>query len=187
MKKNFIVLILVLAVAVCFGSPVFADVTLKGGLDMMGSYEISGDGEDDGDVDMGFFLGGEFTTGLSPLISLGGGLTYQLERQMSDADGDDAFNFVPIYLLVHLNFPAALVDFFGAAHVGYNLFLANDDFKGEKDLGGGLYYAIGGGVKLPMGLQFELLYAVNNGTVGGTGWEVDLAVSQISLSVGLNF
>ena len=123
-------------------------------------------------------------------VSLGGGLTYQLERGDSD-DGDAKWNFVPIYGLIHLNFPAALVDFFAAGHIGYNILTGNDDMKDMFDLGGGLYYAIGGGVKLPLGLQFELLYTVNNGTLEGDylGQKVesDFKVSQFSLSVGLNF
>jgi hypothetical protein len=188
MRNKLFILILTLAVAACLGTPVFADVTILGGADLMGSWEVSGDGgSEDGDTDTGFFLGGEFSTSISPLVSLGGGLRYQFERQDADEEGDAAWNFIPIYGLVHLNFPAAFADFFAAGQIGYNIFMANDDLKGDADTSGGVYWGIGGGLKLPMGLQFELLYNTNNGALDFDGGSVDLTTSYLSLSVGFNF
>lgn len=186
MRSKLFIVILMISVAVCFGKPAFADIAIMAGADVMGSWEVSGDMEGDGDTDTGFFVGGEFSTSITPLISLGGGLRYQLQR--SDTDATDAkWNFIPLYLLGHVNVPAGLVTIFGALHVGYNLLQGNDDFKGDADLGGGLYYAIGGGVELPMGLQFELLYGVNNGTLEQDGYSADFTASQISVSVGFKF
>jgi hypothetical protein len=189
MRNKLFILILMFAVAVCFGTPVFADVTVMAGADLMGSWEVSGDMEADGDTDMGFFLGGEFSTSISPLVSVGGGLRYQLERNDSDVS-EMGWNFIPIYALVHLNFPAAFADFFAAGQVGYNIFQINSDTQdawGDPDVSGGLYYGIGGGLKLPMGLQFELLYSVNNGTLEQGSASADFTASQVSLSVGFNF
>ena len=187
MKNKLLVLILTLAVAACFGGPAFADVAIMAGVDLMGTWEASNGGTADGDQEMGYFLGGEFSTSMSPLVSLGGGLRYQLERAADEGSGDEKWNFIPIYALVHLNFPAAMADFFAAAHLGYNLLQANDDLKGDADTAGGIYYAIGGGVKLPMGLQFELLYNVNSGALESDYGDVDLTMTQVSLSVGLCF
>lgn len=189
MKNKVLVFLLALSVAASFGGPLFADVTIMAGADLLGSWELSGDMEDDGDTEMGYFLGGEFSTSISPLVSVGGGLRYQLERADSDAD-DFGWNFIPIYALAHLNFPAAMADFFVAGQLGYNIFQISDDASdllGDPDVSGGLYYGIGGGLKLPMGLQFELLYCINNGSVENDGYEADIAASQLSLSVGLCF
>ncbi len=182
MKKNFLVVILSLAMAFSLGSPIFADVALKAGVDLLGTWEVSDGGySDDGDQEIGYFLGGEFSTGLSPLISLGGGVTYQFERADKDADGDGGFNFVPIYAFAHINLPAALADFFVAGHIGYNLLFVSDD--SDSDTSGGIYYALGGGLKFPLGFQFELLYTMNNGEIE----DADFKTSQFSLSVGLCF
>lgn len=186
MKNKLLIFILMISVALCAGSPLFADVTIKAGVDVLGKSEKkTDDGTTKDNIDFSYSIGGEFNQSISPLIGLGAGAMYQFERGTGKEE-DGKFNFIPIYILGMINLPAGMVSPFVAVNFGYNIFLINDEFKkaqGDKSAKGGLYWGVGGGFKLPMGLQFEVLYTVDNGKIG----DAEFAYKKITASAGLNF
>ena len=217
MKKKLFLFALTFCLSICISTIAYADldlelddaggsgpmkegfVTLKGGLDMMGEVEIEVEGEsDDSDIKNGFSVSIELGKVVRENVAIGVGATYQLERGIDEDTGDvdPKFNFVPIFGLVKFWTDAG--DFFpyGTVHIGYNLFMGNEDFKkfggeleDEMDLGGGLYWGLGGGIMLANGVQFELLYSVNNGTgeIEDYDVEIDVSYSKVTISAGISF
>ena len=51
--------------------------------------------------------------------------------------------------------------------LGYNFFFDNTDYCGDPDLSGGIYYALGIGVKPQENIRVQILYSVNNGSGEG--------------------
>lgn len=172
------------------------------GLDLGGNqkYELDGGGESDWDVKMGISVFAELLNPINQQFAIGGGVEYQLPRQLDgDFYGDPKFNFVPIYAIAHYNFSLTPKQTpFGVVHVGYNLYMGNDDYSGDIDLKGGLYYALGGGY-IHNNLVFKAMYKVNTGSyeIEGyvyDGWDeyydtfdVDVTNTQFNISVGMMF
>lgn len=217
MKKRFFLFAMAFSLSLCISSLAYADldldldnagssgpmnegfVTLKGGFDMMGEAEIeSDDFSEDTDIENGFSLSVELGKVVRENIAIGIGATYQMERSPDEDGADDVkFNFIPIYGAVKFWTDAGEIFPYGTVHIGYNLFMGNEDFKtmggeieDEMELSGGLYWGLGGGIMLTNGVQFELLYSTNNGT--GTieeydDYEIDVSYSKVTLSAGISF
>lgn len=193
--------------------------TILGGYDLGGSMDLDSEVEasfqgfsasdsdsDSIDIKGGFFAGIELGTFLNDNIAVGGGAVYQFARGIDEdtGDADPKFNFLPFYGMLKFVFPSDSVIPFGTVQVGYNLFFGNDDFKGDGDLSGGLYWGIGGGIMLDNGIQIQLLYSQNRGKMEEEGTEplyddygyymgdadvkmtTDGTYKKISISVGIN-
>lgn len=169
-----------------------------------GTYEILGHAEykedrnlSDSDMKNGFSLSLELGRAIIEKLGIGVGATYQFPRAVDESGERDAkFNFVPLYGLVKLWTNSIGLFPFGMLQLGYNFFLGNDEFKtigGERaeelDLGGGMYWALGGGIIFPGGFEIELLYTVNNGSISGSEnyFEEEIRYSKIAISGGITF
>ncbi len=224
MKKTNLIGILTLCLSLCFINISFAEIDLDLGDEspssnasvkeswatLMGGYDLGGTGEidvtvsndfasasesEEGDIESGFSIYFELGKAINKNIGLGGGASYGLGRGIDEEGEEGEFNFIPVYGLLKIWFPTPSVVPFGIVHVGYNFFFADDDFKGDLDTGGGLYWAIGGGIMFDNGVQLELLYATHNGTLTGEdsseGFtmdiDVELSYSKVTLAAGINF
>ena len=154
------------------------------------------------DVNDGVSLSVEQVIYANNNYGLGGGIAYQIERELKDYEGK--FNFIPIYGLAKLRtVPRDIYQpsFYLTGQLGYNILEGDRDYKGKDGvLDGGLYYGIGGGLSFKNGFLFELLYSVNNGSyeAQGVGYDgygyffpykinVDIEYSLIRLSIGYSF
>ncbi|SFM06479.1 outer membrane beta-barrel protein [Halanaerobium salsuginis] len=157
---------------------------LKAGLDFGGKIDIDGAYGSD-DVDTGLTLIGEYKVPYRNGWTLGGGLRYQLDREI-DASGDPEFSFMPIYALAEYDFMNNPYYMFG--QLGYNTF-DMDNLPGYSvdDTSGGLYYAVGAGMDLSNTMTAEVMYSVNNGEADLNGNSEDLDYSKLTVSLGVKF
>ncbi|MFW6273656.1 MAG: outer membrane beta-barrel protein, partial [Halanaerobium sp.] len=159
--KKLAVILLLLALVV-FSSSAMAQnqgyLEAKLGLDFMGEIDI--ETEDDEDVDSGVTLTGEYKLPMDNVWTYGAGLSYQLDREVDDSNGDE-FNFTPIYALAQYDLEDSSTYLVG--HLGYNIF----DGDRFDDYNGGLYYGFGAGFLFGETGNYtaEFLYSVNNGEV----------------------
>ena len=168
--------------------------TFKGTFDILGQTELNdGDGAKKADVKNGFAISLEMGKEILEKIGVGVGATYQFPRELDEqGSGNAKFNFIPFYGLVKFWTDAAGLFPFGMVQIGYNLLLGNSEFKKytnqSSDFGGGLYWGLGGGVILIEGIQLELLYSVNHGSLKSKEsiFNNDIKYSKVSLSAGIS-
>ena len=185
MKKITLAVLLSLVLVVGLSSASFAQVPgywdIKGALDFGGSADI--EGVKDVDVDTGFTLVGEYKVPYTSEWTFGGGVQYQLDRDLDDAT-NDSLNFVPFYGLAHYNMQNS--PYYVLGHLGFNTF----DMDNTSDTSGGMYYAIGAGMDLSNNMSAEVMYSVNNGEVedyGSTSGTKDINYSKLTVSLGYQF
>lgn len=203
---------LVTCLLLIFSGGVFAQedqgikFTVLGGLDMFGSFTMENDDlnfDEDEDVNIGVFLGAEGAMALSETFYAGLGLRYQLPREL-DVDDSDDFSFIPIYVLLQLNFPMEgnIVPYI-VGHIGYNFFISDPENledaisadAGQEvtfDTEGGLYWGIGGGVYITENVSIQALYNINYGTFAGEAAngdtaDFDVTYSKLSISAAYTF
>jgi hypothetical protein len=178
--------------------------TIKAGIDMMGESDSEfdyGAGTDtsSGGVNTGISVSAEYIFGINDMVGIGPGITYQFPRGIDEDYPEGKFQFIPIYALFSFCIPTKRSDLspFVVFHIGYNLFLGDDDFEesygDDVTFEGGLYWGLGGGIRLQNGLQLEILYSVNKGYakdifVPGLGeGDGEAEYSKVTFSVGYNF
>jgi hypothetical protein len=168
---------------VVIGASAQTNITLKGGIQMMGNYNqsIAGVNVGDFDIDMGFSIALEVAYAALEFIEVGVGVEYQIQRSFTD-NTDAAMGFIPIYAIVRAKFPLGLFSPFAVGKAGYDIFTGNDYFTGN--LGGGFYWSIGGGVIVMDLLIIEVAYSTNYGDVDGL---VDITYSHLDISAGLSY
>jgi len=186
MKKIALVLFLALFLVVGVSSASMAQVPgywdIKGAIDFGGEADIDGYG--DTDVESGFTLVGEYKVPYTSEWTFGGGVQYQLDRDLDDNGLNDSLNFVPFYALAHYNMQNSPYYFLG--HLGYNTF----DMDSTGDTSGGMYYAVGAGMDLASNMSAEVMYSVNNGEADDfhvPGNNVDVEYSKLTVSLGYQF
>ena len=189
MNKTAIMLTLSAFLAISTMNNAFAGAAIKIGTDLVGDHEISGEGVNDSeDVDIGISMSGEIFRSIGDKIDIGGGITYQFPRSLSDYDGD--FNFVPLYGMARLKIlEGKKVTPYVVGQLGYSFYFGDSDYEGSADLEGDIYYAIGGGAIFDSGILLEVLYSVSSGTydVSEFNVELDIEYSVITIAVGYVF
>ena len=161
---------------------------LKVGVDFPVDHEISGNGTSvSADVDTSASFSAELFGSPHKNIDIGGGMIFQLPRKAKLYGAEGKFNFIPFYGLVRLKSSSSHVAPYGIVQIGYNLFLADTNYKGDADLRGGLYYGVGGGVIIKKMFSIELLYSENNGEAEYAGYTLDVKNTQFTLNFGFNF
>lgn len=183
MNRKILVLLLAAVLVLSLSSASLAQVPgywdIKGAFDFGGDVDIDGK-TTDGDVDTGFTLVGEYKVPYTSQWTFGGGVRYQIDREIDDS-GDD-INFVPFYALAHYNMQNSPYYFLG--HLGYNTF----DMDNTSDTSGGMYYALGAGMDLGTNMSAEVMYSENNGEMdNGYGTDQDVEYSKITVSLGYQF
>jgi hypothetical protein len=182
MKKTALVLFLTVFLITGISAASFAQVPgywdIKGAIDFGGEADIDGLGNKD--VDTGFTLVGEYKVPYTGQWTFGGGIRYQLDREIDNTSAD--ISFVPFYALAHYNMTNSPYYFLG--HLGYNTF----DMDNTSDTSGGMYYALGAGMDLGSNMSAELMYSENNGEAEGyNGNNIDVEYSKITVSLGYQF
>jgi len=182
MKKTVLVLFLAAFLVFSISAASMAQIPgywdIKGAIDFGGEIDIDGS---DQDVDSGFTLVGEYKVPNTAQWTFGGGVRYQLDREIDNANSND-FNFVPFYGLAHYNMQNSPYYFLG--HLGYNTF----DIDGLSDESGGIYYAVGAGMDLASNMSAEIMYSVNNGEAeNNLGNNFDVEYSKLTVSLGYQF
>jgi hypothetical protein len=195
----------VLAVILMAANVYAVQILPKIGLDMPGKLDVSTSNglSSSDDVNSGISISVE---GLFPQesvegLSIGAGFEYQMDRDISAENGvsisplTPSFYYVPIYatgIYSFTNVNGSIIPF-GKLNLGYNVvFGGNDQFTGSNTtLKGGLYWAIGGGVRINKNINAELLYSSYQGTAdsnyGYGSFSADLSYSKIELSLGYLF
>jgi len=181
MKKT--VLVLFLAAFLVIGVSAASMAQMPGYWDIKGAIDFGGemkvDGAPDEDVDSGFTLVGEYKVPNTAQWTFGGGVRYQLDREIDNTDSTD-FNFVPFYALAHYNMQNSPYYFLG--HLGYNSFDADN-----TSTSGGMYYAVGAGMDLASNMSAEIMYSVNSGEAEINGTDRDVDYSKLTVSLGYQF
>jgi hypothetical protein len=189
MKKMMILAILSALLVLFTMNSTFAGAvggTVKLGIDMAGDHDVSAPGDSKSyDVDTGFSLSGEVFGKIGNNFDVGAGITIQIPRSVEDFEGD--FMFIPVYGMIRARIETENVAPYFIGQLGYNFFLADDDYKGAADLTGGLYYGLGLGIIIKKHFLIEALYSVNNGTYELSSNELDIENSQVTLNFGYNF
>ncbi len=180
-------MIISLVVLLC-GSSLYGQVivTPKICLDLAGSQDVSLENHSgEAEVATGVTLGVELLKQVSANVYLGGGIQYQLQRELEDYGGN--FGFLPIYAIGLINFlEDAKVNPGLIFNIGYNVaFYSDYAYSGECDLAGGLYLAIGGRVSINDSFFIEGLFKKFGGNANYEGVEFDLDYSTFSLGIGL--
>lgn len=182
MKSKILVLFLAAFLVIGLSSASMAQVPgywdIKGAIDFGGEIDIDGAGDED--VDSGFTLVGEYKIPYTSEWTFGGGVRYQLDREIDNSNGTD-FNFVPFYALAHYNMQNS--PYYLLGHLGYNTF----DIDNYGDESGGMYYAVGAGMDLASNMSAEVMYSVNNGEAEVKGTDEDVEYSKLTVSLGYQF
>jgi hypothetical protein len=193
LKKLFLVMLLV---SVCAAG--FSSITQFGmGADVGGKHKVkvsingSSSGSSTYDVAIGFSPYAEIM-GQSGNLLYGIGAEYQVPRNVTFNDGSEStMNFIPVYGVARIKLSSGsgynpeLI-----AQGGLNLFAASEEYKGDADLKGGMYWGLGAGLVVDK-LVLQLIYKVNTGTIEqdylGDTIKADVTNSQFNLSGGIRF
>jgi hypothetical protein len=181
-KTTMYALICALATVALLGAgSAFADVMIKGGIDLGGTRDIEGI-EDD--VEQSYSVAVEFTKPIAKLFHLGGGIEGQFPRS---ADGEDGtFFFIPLYAVGRLQIPIPLHPYV-TGKIGYNFFLGNEDYLMGGMTKGGLHYGFGAGIVIFKFLVAEGSYSVCNGMQEWSGADFDTTYKAWSIKAGVKF
>jgi len=185
MKKTSIVLVFTLLLLTMSCSLVWAGTTVKLGFEPGGNLSTNLSGYLLGyGVDPGLSVAGEYLVGLNDQVEVGGGLEYQLKRNVRGLEA--GFGFFPLYGTVKVKAPfSAELNSYLFGKIGYNYLLLDEAVAGF-DYGGGLYYGIGLGIDLNDQFTVETEYAVHKGELGYI-LKQPFDYTKIRLGVGYKF
>ena len=181
------------AVLICcvvfFSGSAFAGGTLKIGIDSGGQLTNTVSGTNVSateDVNDSASLAMEGFGELNKNFDLGGGIEFQMPREMTKYTGK--FNFVPIYLMMRLHPEMSDLTPYLTAQLGFAIFNGDTNFKGNLTLTPGGHVGVGVGVILDKNFLFEFLATVDTGGAEYNGEEVfKVSYSKVTFSVGINF
>ncbi len=168
MKRVFIFIAIILVAAGL--SCEVPRVQFNLGLDFPGDHELEhGSEKADFDSEFGLSPSLELLVPVNKQFHFGPGVEYQIERGVElEGNGDysPAFGFIPVYLTGKIGFiPEGPVIPELNIHLGYAFMHANDDYKGNWDLTGDIYFAIGGGILINQRLCIDMLYRYQQGSM----------------------
>ena len=185
MKKTMIVLVFALLLLTMSCSSVLAGGMVKLGIEPNGALSTKISGYMLGyEVEPGPSVTGEYLFALNEMVQVGGGLEYQLKRNVQGLAA--GFSFVPLYGTVKLKAPLSTnLNTYFTGKIGYNYLMLDQSVEGF-DYGGGLYYGIGIGIDLNSKYAVEAEYSVNKGELGYI-FKQPFHYSKFRLAVGYKF
>ncbi|NLC52503.1 MAG: porin family protein [Firmicutes bacterium] len=165
MKKTRIIVVFALLLITMSCSLVWAGATVKLGFEPGGDLSTNISGYTLGyGVDSGVSVAGEYLIALNDKVEVGGGLEYQLNRNVRGLE--TGFSFIPVYGMAKVKAPFSTgLNTYFTAKIGYN-YLTLDEKVAGFDYGGGLYYGIGFGIDLNDKFTVDAEYAVHEGELG---------------------
>src|SRR6056297_1932279 len=186
--KKVIVAVLALSLLIFSGSVIAQDYLSQGQWEIKAGIDSSGELENM-DIDRGFSIAGEYKFPYTDRWTLGGGLAYQMDREVDESGQDGEIGFVPFYGLAQ--YDMANNPYYLVGHLGFNSFRTNSTFEDDNDVddtSGGLYYALGAGMEFGERYTAEMLYSVNNGEIEyNDGDDEDVEYDKFTISVGMKF
>ena len=147
-------------------------------------------------VDTGSSILLEYQRSLTDILSLGLGVTLNVNRQLNGTTSE--FRFLPIYASLScypLNRSGDIVPYL-KADLGYNFsFSGNSEYMKTADfetaLTGGVYWGVGAGVKIVDTVFADLMFTSCSGAykaaISSVSSEVSVPYTKISLNVGVGF
>ncbi|MBN2424987.1 MAG: hypothetical protein JXR46_11935 [Calditrichaceae bacterium] len=184
MKNRLFVLIPILLVSIFNGGSLQAgekNIALKAGIDFFSDHKIENGMTTD--VKISYSLASELHFNHSDLIRYGFGIAYQIPReQLIEGETGKKFSFFPVYALCEINFlPHAAMNPALIINAGYNFFTANNYYRGQNSITGGVY--LGGGISLSLHENFrvELFYRFHQGSVDQNNLKVNYTTCAFNI------
>ena len=155
MKKQFLVFAILVLLPLLAWSKGTLDVSF--GYTMPGNHKTTREYEGTTyencfDVTGSGCVSAEYVTDLKLVKGLIGGVgvqylfNHKVDMTEAHVEGDPEFSFLPIYLLGGYKYPLSeTTSVRGLVNFGYDIFIANEDYKMGNDLKGGLYWGLGAG------------------------------------------
>jgi hypothetical protein len=196
MRRICLAVAVVLLLGCLISVSVFADSAIS--LRARASGQLAGNQADtisgvtiNTDVATGFAIGLDALYKLFPYLQIGGGLEYQLLREVTyQGASGGSFQFVPIYGIVRVPFAFGPIEPYVVGRIGYGIYSGDSTYTGTATLNGGLYFAAGAGVDYKLGavsIFAEATYAVDDGSMSDSGVTLDTATTGLDVSVGVSF
>ena len=193
MKKILLAMLVVMMSSVLFAGQIVPKISFDN--HASGGFNAEGD-KDTYKTEIAMGIGAEYLQSLNDNLSVGGGVFYQMDRKLKDSDDDNnKFSFMPIYVtgeyLIKTENDKMIP--FAKLNLGYASYTNNYNDDDISSKTGGLYYGLGGGVKVNEKIKVDLMYNVYAGSyklgndLDSSKIDVDQKYSTISLSVGYIF
>lgn len=138
----------------------------------------------DGKTRINYEGGYDYAKSVSEKIDLG--LGYEFHTHWVKMDNGDILNFwfEPLYgtMIWHLNDERTS---FAKMNLGYALY--DDDYSSSLEASGGLYYSLGGGIKLGRNKVLGAMYSVYNANQKYTAADIDFDIKYSNLTLSISF
>ncbi len=181
MKKGIILVIMITLTGSLFGL-----IQANLGIDFAGTHNWYYDSFSlDTKLDLGISGSLEYLRKSSKVL-YGAGLEYQIPRGFDTNTGKAKISFIPIYLTAKCCLNKKATSALGVeaiGHIGYNYIQANDIYKHNAKVNGGMYLGLGLGYRTTS-LTYQLMYKVNCGTKKYIQTQTEVSSNQVNFSVG---
>jgi hypothetical protein len=137
--------------------------------------------EPDEETKLGLVIGAEARGQISSYFGWGAGAEYLLPRGYVNADGDNDFSFLPVYVSL-MFYPLGAWDRarpYIKANAGYSIIASS---AGDADLTGGVYTAMGLGMEY-QSFVAEIMASIYNGEYDDMG----VSYQKIGITLGYKF
>lgn len=191
MKRFIVQAVIIMAFGILGSTTAFGGGALKIGIDSGGEQVVRQTGSSTFatyDVNNSGSFAFEFDGPVSETMDLGGGMEFQVPREITGLPGQ--FNFMPIYGYMRLHPTMSDMTPYLVMQLGFSLFVADDIYTGTLgETQSGMHLGLGVGVILDKNFLMELLYTVDTGKVlyPSPLPDYDVEYSKLTMSVGFVF
>ncbi|HAS54696.1 MAG: hypothetical protein A2X56_01785 [Nitrospirae bacterium GWC2_57_13] len=130
----------------------------------------------------------EFDSPVSDTMDFGGGVEFQVARELTGYAGQ--FKFMPVYGYLRLHPAMSDMTPYLVMQLGFSLFVADDIYTGTLgETQSGMHLGLGGGIILDKNFIMELLYTVDTGSIlyPSPVPDMEIEYSKLTMSVGFVF
>lgn len=191
MKAVLLIMLFSLVTAFCFGIIQFniaADVAGNYQENISWSGILEGSSENSFDVGMGVSPGFEYIL-KSGSFYYGVGAEYQVQRDVKFDSFKRKVGFIPLFGTFRYQYATDLkINPELIVQGGYNFFTADDNYKGDGTLTGGLFWGLGAGFAIHKNYIIQAMYKTNYGNlkqdIFETTYDTDVTNTQINILFG---
>jgi len=147
LRRIFVFCIFLMAVSIkCVDVSAEGLANVWGGFQFSGQHSVTvGSASATTTVNSGFSFGGDFDLLVVDMAEIGIGYQWQFSRSQTLYLGN--FNFSDWYFSIRLPISFNQITIYPVGRVGYGLFFGDVAYTGDGSLTGGLYYAVGAGLR----------------------------------------